>query len=483
MIRVRAALSDSDFCRKLRGKIPKEALSIPECTTSHKYPCTLLKAFPDEHSSSLLGIVTEELLKEHVIDLNALTSVCKRVNNIVLGENVLKAKTTTRYLENVRNTKNKLASVIGDSTCKYNAAVSMEGCSIEGHPDILTDSAVFEVKTTGQLKQGWAMFLLQTFCYAALYPSAKKIYVVLPLQETVWEWDVTNNWPKRSLFTEVMKTEHPSIKPQKPTIPGDLDIEDELFGPMMFSNFPIGAHIQKKKSLRATLQGLSTRRPYQVFFTQQSTKFTVKDEDVVQSYDYISKTGTKLFVHSPYLLNLCLEPEETGNYVVQCLRQHLQTTSAVGGRGVVVHVGKACKLPLEKALQNMHTNILQCLDGASAECPLLLETPAGQGTETLTKLDEFMRFVESIKDPRFGICIDTCHTFAAGTKPLEYLGSVLENPSWKPYLKLIHFNDSKGACGSCVDRHATLGTGCVSKAQLMECAILANTHGIPMLVE
>lgn len=478
MIRVRASLCDSDFCRKLRGKIPKDAFTIPECVP-HKHPGTLLKAFPADNAYSDLGIVTELLLQKKVIDLDALVGVCQDAVNIDLPTNVLKAKTTHRYIENVQNTATKLATLVGAADVSYNAAVNIDGCNIVGHPDILTPTGIFEVKTTGQMKTSWTQFLLQTFCYAALNPSATHVHIVLPLQEHVWTWNVRDDWPKRTLFVDVMKNIHP------PAVENDAKkkMEDEMFGPLLFSTFPIGCHIAKKKKMSDTVQALpSFQRPYQVFLTK-TTKLAVLDNDIAETSDIIYKTGAKMFIHSPYLLNLSLEPGSEDNYVVDCLKQHLATASAMGARGVVVHVGKACSLTQDKALDNMRINIQRSLSAATPQCPLLLETPAGQGTETLTTLSDFMDFVCSIPNTYFGVCIDTCHTFAAGIQPLEYLKAVASNPLWLPYLKLIHFNDSKASCGSCVDRHAPLGKGLIPKEQLVECASLATIHNIPMLVE
>jgi deoxyribonuclease IV len=479
MIRVRAALSDGDVCRKLRGKIPKQAFIAPDCI-SGKYPCTLLKALPKDETYKYLGIITEELLQKSSIDNDMLCQVAKRHTNIDLSHNVIKAKTTERYLNSVRTTACQISDLIGSSsTVAYNSAISISDCNVVGHPDIIAGNHIFEVKTTGQLKKNWRDFILQTFCYAALYSAATTIHIVLPLQEYIWTWDIKNNWPKRAQFVQVLKEVHPPFTQESK----EQELENAMFGPMVFSTFPIGAHVNKRKTMKETIERLPTyQRPYQVFLTK-STKMNIPAEDVQQTSELIKKTGAKMFIHSPYLLNLCLEPEEGDNYVVSCLRQHLETAVKMGARGVVVHVGKSCGKEHEKALNNMKHNIERCLDAASAECPLLLETPAGQGTETLTTIDDFMNFVVSIPHNNFGVCIDTCHTFASGIQPLDYMKKIICNKEWKPYLKLVHFNDSKGACGSCIDRHAYLGRGLVSKEQLYECALLASVNEIPMLTE
>lgn len=261
---------------------------------------------------------------------------------------------------------------------------------------------------------------------------------------------------------------------------------DPMFQPMLLTNFPIGYHVSKEKSIRATLQNLGKYdRPYQVFFTSRTANFKVDDSDILQTADFVKAHDAKLYVHTPYILNLCMEPgtHEEPNYVVECLRKHLKTGTAMGLKGVIVHVGKSTTKPLDEAMKNMHTNIIQSLDDASPACPLLLETPAGQGTETLTTLADFMGFAVGFKDNRFGICVDTCHVFATGTLPVDYLTPILNNSAWRPLLKLVHFNDSKAVLGAHVDRHAPLGTGYISKDQLLECAKLATQNNIAMIIE
>lgn len=473
-VRVRQALGDSDFCRKLRGKIPKDVFNIPDDLLNKKcyYPVTLLKDI--DSSYSLLGVITEQMLQEDIdnITTKTLNRISGELAGIVISQKTLNLATTQRYLENIINTKKQIDNVEPSHNREYNKLIRYNGCNIEGHPDIVCGSSILEVKTSGQIKTSWTQFILQLFCYAALCPSANTVYLVLPLSEYIWTWDVKNNWPKRALFLEVLKGY--GIEPE------DKPKADPKFIHNIFSGFPIGSHIEKKTSLVATLKGLPGHIPFQIFFTR-STKMTLKDEDIAAAFEIIDKKSIKLYIHSPYLLNLC--SESSSHYVIDCLKKHLDSAVALGARGVVVHVGKICGGDLNKGLEIMKMNILKCLDSASRSCPLLLETPAGQGTEVLTNLKDFMKFVDEIQDERFGICIDTCHIFAAGADPLEYVQTILFNNEMRRRLKLIHFNDSKTKCGSCVDRHAQLGTGWIEKDQLISIAELGKRYNIPMLIE
>lgn len=475
MVRVRQALCDGDFCRKLRGKIPKEAFAIPENILAPRYPTTLMKEFPADNSAySYLGVIAETLLQinDGHGDINEkdLDTVCIEVCGNAISKKTLSLATTQRFIQNINATRTKLTDVESSNPREYNKKIFVEGCSIEGHPDIVSGNSIFEVKTTGQIKTSWSQFLLQVFSYAALCPNASMVYIVLPLSEHIWSWNVEKDWPKRKLFLDAMKS-YGLVEEDKPR-------ENINFARELIQNFRIGTHIAKKPTLHSTVKNLPGGVPFQIFLSK-STKCNVKDQDIAETLDVVATKKIIMFVHSPYLLNLCADHD----YIIECLQTQLRFSRASGFRGVVVHVGKACKMPLEQALTNMRNNIIKCLDSASEECPLLLETPAGQGTEVLTKLTAFVEFVQSIDDKRFGICVDTCHVYASGISPSSYLDHILLDDKLRKRLKLIHFNDSKGKCASCVDRHAQLGCGWIGEEELRKCAMLGKKFEIPMLIE
>ena len=132
-------------------------------------------------------------------------------------------------------------------------------------------------------------------------------------------------------------------------------------------------------------------------------------------------------------------------------------------------------------MTHMRSNILAALEHATPECPLLLETPAGQGSEVLRTWTEFAAFVSAIADPRLRICIDTCHVFACGEDPHTYLSKFLS--AHPAMTQLIHFNDSATPCGSCLDRHAFCGQGHIGIEKMTAIANDAHAANIPMVIE
>ena len=473
-IRVRALLSTMDAPTRASMKKLLPNVTVPELTTL-RYPSAILSILPKEESYSLLGCITEELLRSSVPDIH-LDSLCTAVKKLYPATpeheaKIRKSKTTPPFLEAVRQTREKIEKVVKgtltfDTTVRYG--------QVEGHPDAQTDTQIFEVKMTGLLKKNWIEFLYQLFAYAALCEQAKEVYLVLPLQTEVWAFDLSA-WPtdKRTKFRDLLNTT--SINRQT--------IESVPMASLQTIqlSYNIGNHIQRGKNLAETIQQLASfASPFQIFLgSSLSSKIHISDDELARTSQCMS--STRLFVHSPYIINLCSEPGEKNDYGTNLLIKNLNYASAIGCKGVVVHVGKSTDKELGKALANMRTNVLKAIEHATPSCPILLETPAGQGTETLTTYDDFVSFVDSFKDPRIAICVDTCHVFASGSQPLDYIRRLTSEK--KELLQLVHFNDSATVCGSCVDRHAYFGTGKIGLKTMVDIADHCKEQNYPMVIE
>lgn len=475
-IRVRTLLSSLSAPQKtaLKKLLPLDT-PCPDVETA-RYPAALLGILPKSESYSLLGCITEDLLRLPAADITlaAINATVRKWFPDVTAELLLKiakSKTTDPFLEVVRATQVALSAVVR-GTLRFDTVVSSG--SVQGHPDAQTDTQLFEVKTTGLMAKNWTDFLLQVFAYGALHEAATDVYLVLPLQRTVWSFSL-KGWTKRAEYRTFLET----LVKQKTDPTVDKSI---LPGMMLQAIYGIGIHVPKGRSLATTIASLPAVRPYQLFLSgPMTTRMALKEKDITASAAVVRTSGVHLYIHSQYLINLCAEPGEKDDYAVNCLIKNLQYAVRIGCRGVVVHVGKAVGRKPDVALSNMRTNILKAIEHATPACPLLLETPAGQGTETLTKYSEFVDFVKSFASDRLAICVDTCHVFATGQDPLKYIQDLVATD--KALLKLVHFNDSSGCCGSCVDRHAFIGTGLIGLAALTEVARVCSVADIPMVVE
>lgn len=232
--------------------------------------------------------------------------------------------------------------------------------------------------------------------------------------------------------------------------------------------------------------------PYQLYLGNRlSGKGTIRIDDLEQARQVVQNCNIRCFTHGPLTVNLSKpyikDDPNTENWVLGLVQNDLIHTAKYGGKGVVVHVGKEVKQGVEYALNKMEESIRKILPYATEECPLLLETCAGQGTELCSRIEDFAAFYSRFSEEdhkRFKICIDTCHVFASGYDPLEYI------QRWTKYhgsssIALIHFNDSKKPLGCRVDRHEhyTKGTGCIGISRMLDVARWCYYYNFPMVIE
>jgi len=255
----------------------------------------------------------------------------------------------------------------------------------------------------------------------------------------------------------------------------------------------IGTHISKKKSFYKTLNEFykdpaNKLKPVQIF--TGSPKFwrrsKLDENDIEKTRNYIEENNLQVFIHSIYLINLSRSKEYFMEKAFGCLKHEMELGTKIGFKGVVVHCGKSLKLSKEEALDNMYNNILEVYNSGciSTTNPLLIETPAGQGTEVCTTIQVFMdlysRFTPE-QMTKIKICIDTCHVFAAGHESLEYLEKW--NERFPGSIVLVHYNDSKEPLGKKKDRHAYPGEGCIGNDKMLKIADYCLKHSFPMVIE
>jgi len=462
----------ADQRKDLKKLVPKASLPPPELATA-PYPAALLSIFPKDECYSLLGCVAEELLRLKPINLQTLFVAIRVWFPALTKEMETKltdSKTTEPFLEHLRTTQVK-TDTVAKGKMTYDTVVAYE--QVQGHPDAETPTQIFEVKLTGQLEKNWLDFLFQVYAYAALQPGANDIYLVLPLQASVWHADVTK-WTNRIKYRDFLNNL---------SVTRQLAATTPSSGQLLKDSHHIGHHLEKGK-LVETIQGLKESTvPIQIFLGPPiSTRLAISDEKVeAAAKAMLEVKGCNAYVHAAYIINLAMEPGSKDDYGVALLIKTLEYATRIGFKGIVVHVGKSVKRGKPEAIENMRANLLKAIPHATKTCPILLETPAGQGTELLTEYDEFLEFVDSFKDERLRACIDTCHVYATGYCPYEYLKGATDD--YLPLVRLVHFNDSHGACNSCVDRHAFIGTGEIGLEVMTKVADLCIEKGIDMVVE
>lgn len=179
------------------------------------------------------------------------------------------------------------------------------------------------------------------------------------------------------------------------------------------------------------------------------------------------ETGISFAVaHDSYLINLAAPDEFILAKSMHAMLDELDRASTLGIPWVVTHMGSYLKSGEEQGLETLCASVKTILDQTEGTLAgIALETTAGQGTNLGYRFGHLAQVIEAAGGhPRLGVCMDTCHIFAAGydIRTPETFGATLDEFDrviGLDRLKAIHANDAKKPLGSRVDRHEHLGEG------------------------
>ena len=170
--------------------------------------------------------------------------------------------------------------------------------------------------------------------------------------------------------------------------------------------------------------------------------------------------------HDCYLTNLASPEEALYRRSLETFLAELQRVERLGLRYLVMHPGahadsgeEAGLARVAAALDEIHARAAKC------RVRVLLETTAGQGSTLGHRFEHLARILTLVAEPhRLGVCLDTCHVFAAGyalAPAAEYRATMraFERTIGLTKLRAFHVNDSRKSQGSRVDRHAHIGRG------------------------
>lgn len=171
-------------------------------------------------------------------------------------------------------------------------------------------------------------------------------------------------------------------------------------------------------------------------------------------------------VHIPYTVNLATPKEGLWEFAQKVLFEDLERAEAIGSPWLVTHPGSHLGEGTDRGIDR----IVRATDMVLNRLPnrntwVLFETMVGQGSEIGGDFKHLKEIIDLLGNPeRIGVCLDTCHIFAAGydIRTKEALDQTLEEFAeliGLEYLRAIHLNDSKFGLGQRKDRHALIGEG------------------------
>ncbi|MDA8084698.1 MAG: deoxyribonuclease IV [Nitrospiraceae bacterium] len=174
---------------------------------------------------------------------------------------------------------------------------------------------------------------------------------------------------------------------------------------------------------------------------------------------------TPVFIHTSYLINLASPDRRLIEKSAQMVVEELNIADSLGVEYVVLHTGSASGDDPGDA----RNRAIDCLTGIAGKgrwkAGLLLENTAGERGDITSRIAEVAEIIDNVPEGLIsGVCVDTCHAFAAGydLKTAAGRGTLtdeIDRYLGRAQLKLIHLNDAKGDAGSGLDRHEHIGEG------------------------
>ncbi len=257
----------------------------------------------------------------------------------------------------------------------------------------------------------------------------------------------------------------------------------------------IGAHVSisggvDQAPLRAAELGASAFG----LFTKNQRQWQVPpltDEMIASFKQNCISAGYKadqILPHDSYLINLANPDKEKRQKSVDAFVEEFHRVEQLGLDRLNFHPGSSLKSDRTEACKLVSLGIQEALHESTGVLAVI-ETTAGQGTNLGNSFEEIAMIIEGIKDShRVGVCIDTCHIFAAGydirniesyTKTMESFEKIIGFDK----LLGVHLNDAKSELSSALDRHHSLGEGNIGLLAFQQIMEDPRFDKVPMILE
>ena len=170
-------------------------------------------------------------------------------------------------------------------------------------------------------------------------------------------------------------------------------------------------------------------------------------------------------VHDSYLINLATHDRALYRRSLLAFKTELERSVRLGVDFIVTHPGHATDGNRDRALEQNARAVAEALSTAAGPIQVLFETTAGSGNALGASFQELAKLIELIPTPlrpRVGVCLDTCHVWAAGYDLRDHYDDVFSefgDAVGHDRLRFFHLNDSLGELGSRRDRHMDIGKG------------------------
>jgi len=255
-----------------------------------------------------------------------------------------------------------------------------------------------------------------------------------------------------------------------------------------------GTHVSIAGSLeesfdRAAEIGCTT---FQIFTRNPRVwKFKPLSDEAIEAFLLRRKsTDFELLVdHMPYLPNLAASAKAILLPSRETLKAELARCDTLRIEYMVAHIGSHGGKGTMAGIRNAAGACRAALEGSDGRAVIALENMAGQKNCVGARFEELRQILDLVDDKkRVGVCIDTCHLFAAGfdirtQSGVESAMDLFTSVVGMQALKVVHLNDSKGPLGGSLDRHEHIGMGQIGKEGFKAFLRYKGIKDRPMILE
>jgi deoxyribonuclease-4 len=257
----------------------------------------------------------------------------------------------------------------------------------------------------------------------------------------------------------------------------------------------IGCHVSISGSIDHAVDNAVEREcsAFQIF-TRSPRSWHVKEltsENIKNFKKKLEDSNIDRFAttaHMPYLPNLSSPAQDAYVKSIDAMKKEVQRCGDLGIPYLVTHLGSHLGTGEKEGMKRLQKALMEAAT-VKNDVKILLENTAGQKNSVGSDFDQLASIFFSLKPSnRFGICIDTCHAFAAGYnlttgKDVRTTFEKFDEAIGFEHLKILHLNDSKGKIGCRLDRHYHLGLGEIGDIGIGKVVRLMNIKKIPMVLE
>jgi len=257
----------------------------------------------------------------------------------------------------------------------------------------------------------------------------------------------------------------------------------------------IGCHVSISGSIEHAVDNAVEREcsAFQIF-TRSPRSWHVKEltsENIKNFKKKLEDSKIDRFAttaHMPYLPNLSSPTQDAYIKSIDSMKKEVERCGDLGIPYLVTHLGSHMGTGEKEGMQRLQKALSEA-SKVKNDVMILLENTAGQKNSVGSDFDQLASLFFSLKPSnRFGICIDTCHAFAAGYnlntgKDVRETFEKFDEAIGFEHLKILHLNDSKGKIGCKLDRHYHIGLGQIGEVGMGKVIRLMNIKKIPMILE